>query len=314
MEDTQQVAAEQSQENSAASVTDLLSEKLFGSDEQPTNDAPEEDNAEVEGADAEVQADPQEDNGPQLKQVEFDGKTYELPPEVSDALMRQQDYTRKTQEVAQQRQQLETQQRQFQEAVKFQTDHAQDLQQLNQLASQIAQYDQVNWAEAFANDPAAAGAAQATLNQLERQRNALHGKLTQAQQTFQAQQQAQHRQLLEAGQQELSRSIPGWSQEKAKAINEFGANTYGFTAQELGGITDPRMVKVLHDAYQFQQLKAAKPAVEKRVQALPKPIRPGGNENRVTDHEIQTKKAMSTLKQTGSPSAAREALMLRLKG
>lgn len=314
MDPEQQVAAEQPQGDSADSVTDLLSDKLFGSGEQPEDEAPQEDNAETEGEDAEVAADPEEDNGPQLKQVEFDGKTYELPPEIGDALMRQQDYTRKTQEVAQQRQQLETNHRQFQEAVKFQTDHAQDLQQLNQLASQIAQYDQVNWAEAFASDPAAAGAAQATLSQLERQRSTLHGKLVQAQQTYQAQQQAHRQQALEAGRQELVRSIPGWSQEKASAINEFGAKSYGFTADELGGITDPRMVRVLHDAYQFQQLKAAKPAIQKRVQALPKPVRPGGNEARVTDHEIQTKKAMSRLQQTGSPSAARDALLLRLKG
>jgi hypothetical protein len=46
-------------------------------------------------------------DAPDEVEVEYEGKTYCLPPELRDALLRQADYTRKTQEVAQARKALE---------------------------------------------------------------------------------------------------------------------------------------------------------------------------------------------------------------
>jgi hypothetical protein len=54
-----------------------------------------------------------------------------------------------------------------------------------------------------------------------------------------------------------------------------GANKlYGFTADELNTVYDPRMVRVLKDAAAYQALKAQKPAVTAKVTAAPKlPVR-----------------------------------------
>jgi hypothetical protein len=50
-----------------------------------------------------------------------------------------------------------------------------------------------------------------------------------------------------------------------------GANKlYGFTADELNTVYDPRMVRVLKDAAAYQALKAQKPAVTAKVTAAPK--------------------------------------------
>lgn len=50
-----------------------------------------------------------------------------------------------------------------------------------------------------------------------------------------------------------------------------GANKlYGFTADELGNVYDPRMVRVLKDAAAYQELKAQKSEVTKKVTAAPK--------------------------------------------
>jgi hypothetical protein len=50
-----------------------------------------------------------------------------------------------------------------------------------------------------------------------------------------------------------------------------GANKlYGFTADELGNVYDPRMVRVLKDAAAYRELKAQKPAVTAKVNAAPK--------------------------------------------
>src|SRR5947199_238059 len=49
----------------------------------------------------------QTDEAPEEAEVEYGGKTYTLPAELKDALLRQADYTRKTQEVAQGRKALD---------------------------------------------------------------------------------------------------------------------------------------------------------------------------------------------------------------
>ena len=44
-----------------------------------------------------------DDSTPEELEVEFEGKTYKVSPEIKDALLRQADYTKKTMEVAEQR-------------------------------------------------------------------------------------------------------------------------------------------------------------------------------------------------------------------
>ena len=53
--------------------------------------------------------------------------------------------------------------------------------------------------------------------------------------------------------------------------------SYGFSPEELGGIQDPRVVKVLLDAQKWQALKAKQPEVQSGSQApkLAKPRRQG---------------------------------------
>ena len=57
----------------------------------------------IEGPDGQADAELE----PGLAEVEIDGKTYKLPPELKDGFLRQADYTRKTQELAEQRRRME---------------------------------------------------------------------------------------------------------------------------------------------------------------------------------------------------------------
>ena len=52
---------------------------------------------------------------PELEEVEHEGKKYQIPKPLKGALLMQADYTRKTQEVAEQRRAVEEQQRQYAE-------------------------------------------------------------------------------------------------------------------------------------------------------------------------------------------------------
>ena len=62
------------------------------------------------GDDREVEPEVEGDEAPEFVDVEYDGQLYSVPPILKDALMRNSDYTQKTQDVASQRKDLETQQ------------------------------------------------------------------------------------------------------------------------------------------------------------------------------------------------------------
>ena len=51
----------------------------------------------------------------------------------------------------------------------------------------------------------------------------------------------------------LAREIKGWSPEVAKELVSFGKE-FGYAPEELNSINDPRAVKLLHKAWQFDQL------------------------------------------------------------
>ena len=70
--------------------------------------------------------------------------------------------------------------------------------------------------------------------------------------------------LIEQGRAELARDIRGWSDTLAAALLETGVKQYGFDRAEIEEFTDPRMVKVLHDAHQFHILQGK----QKQAQAV----------------------------------------------
>jgi hypothetical protein len=87
-------------------------------------------------------------------------------------------------------------------------------------------------------------------------------------------QEAQQRQQMTIKQQ-FERTWQELSKEKidkpALAKIYEGVNkTYGFTPEELANVYDHRLVKLFRDATAYQQLKAAKPEVTKKVTDAPK--------------------------------------------
>lgn len=298
----------------ALSVHDALMAKLGNDEHDADEDAPDEGNAESpedeqsEGDGAET---PTEDTG--LHEVEYDGKTYKLPPELKDAFLRQQDYTRKTQEVAEARKAADAQ-RQTYEALGQTSQEEMDLRIKQQmLGEQLKIYDTALTDELLQTDPI-------QYMRLDKQRRDLQQTgfgLSQALQ--QAQAKAQHlrgeafRKLLTDGAAQLKKSIPDWSEDKAKALREYATAQAGYAPDEINQLTDHRFVVLLNKAAELDALKASKPAVTKRVEALPKVAKPGAAP-RVTDREIQQKKALSALKQNPNKRGAlADYLALRLK-
>jgi hypothetical protein len=244
---------------------------------------------------------------PDLYKVIIDGEEVEVSlDELQKGYSRQSDYTRKTQQLAQQRKEAEA----------LQQDYAQRVQQLNQFAQNLQQQpdipepqwtaDPQAWERLRHEDPVQFVLEKdaARDRQLARQERAQQMQYLQSeQQTLQQQQFAQH---LDTQRQQLNDLIPAWSdKETAKAekaeLRKWASDAYGLTEQDLSQAYDARLVKILYDAWSAnkttsqakQQLK--KPQ-ESTVKTAPKL---GRNFTPTDEGASRLKKSMQRLQKSG---------------
>jgi hypothetical protein len=218
------------------------------------------------------------------------GEKFEVPvAEMKLGYMREQDYRHKTQTFAQEREQtVQHIQQQYQAAETF----AADLGQLHAVNAQIAALEQAIPTIDRQGDPLGYMDVMNHLQQLRENRAGITGRVQQVQQQQQTQQQQQFQQAQQRMVQELQTSIPGFNQELVGKMNAT-AQGYGFTQEELSRITDPRFVRLVHDAMQHKTLQAKAPAAVNKVKTAPvKPAKQSSTPTS-TDLEIQVKKFKS---------------------
>ena len=219
------------------------------------------------------------------------GEAIEAPlAELKSGYLRQQDYTHKTQALAEERKQAETAvAQQFQQAQQLTRDHA----KLMQLQEDLGAYQKADWNALYAQDPTEAGRLQAQWRQAEAQARELAGGIQSASQQLQQTQAQRVQQATQEAMQALQREIPGFGAETIKAARET-ALAHGFSEAELAGITDARTFKVLHEAAQWRALQAKKPAVQNKVAAAPpKATKPGSATQPSTRKEAAFKQMQS---------------------
>ena len=219
------------------------------------------------------------------------GEAIEAPlAELKSGYLRQQDYTHKTQALAEERKQAETAvAQQFQQAQQLTRDQA----KLMQLREDLSAYQKADWNALYEQNPVEAGRLQAQWRQTEAQaRELAAGLQSAAQQSSQAQAQ-RLQQATQQAMEALQREIPGFGAETIKAARET-ALAHGFSEAELAGITDARTFKVLHEAAQWRALQAKKPAVQNKVAAAPpKATKPGSATQPSTRKEAAFKQMQS---------------------
>lgn len=193
------------------------------------------------------------------EEVEFEGVKYKVPAPLKDALLRQADYTKKTQELAEERKAIKAEREAVQQASAEEMSARANLTLIDQ---QIAQFHKVDWNAYNDQDPFEAQKAfqQFTLLKDARSQTANYISHVQQERTLKEQQETAKR--LEEGAAELKRDIKDWSPATAAKLMDFAQTTYKFSQEDLDGIDDPRLIKVLHAAHQWEehQAKAKKAA------------------------------------------------------
>ncbi len=186
----------------------------------------------------------------ELEEIERNGRRAKIPAWLKPELMMQADYTRKTQELADARRAFEAQRDTIQQASAAELSaHA----NLTMIDRQIGQYSKVDWNAWYESDAPAAQKAFAQFQLLKDARAQTLGYLGSARQERTIREQQESARRLEEGVAELARDIKDWSPTTAAKLLDFGQQQYGFSREDLDGIDDPRLVKVLHAAFQWEE-------------------------------------------------------------
>lgn len=220
---------------------------------------------ETEAEDAELEESTAE---PDEEEVEFEGEKYKLPAKLKDALLRQSDYTRKTQEVAEIRRQAEAEKQQIAQEREFIQHNLKDVTTVTALDQQIAQYQGINWDELTESDPVQAMKLERQLRNLQAQREQAASAVTQRQAEFMQRQQQEAARQLQDGQRVLQREIPGWNESLAKELVDYGLKR-GYAPEVLQNVRNPQFVIDLYNSYQFTKLREKATQKPKVVQEKP---------------------------------------------
>ena len=240
-------------------------------EEEVEDDAEQEESDETEEDSDEEQTEAVSDT----ETVEFEGKEYNVPQELKDALLRNKDYTIKTQEVAEQRKELDADRDRFQEALQLQTAHTQTYTELGVIDQQLAQFNEIDWEQWRQTDPNATQQAQIQLNQLREQRTQTVDKLNSLQTETQQKHQAETARVVEQNRAKVERSVPNWNQDTEKAVFDYGIKR-GLTENQLANTNyDPVLIGILNDARLFDELKQKQNVkkVKKKTEPVPQATR-----------------------------------------
>ncbi len=221
----------------------------------------------------EIEADPDNPDAPieDTEEVEYEGKKYVVNKEIKDALLRQADYTRKTQGVAETVKQLEAEKGSFAQQQKALEEHIVGVGKLMSIDERLAQYEKVDWKAWSGLNPQEAQSAWFEKEQLRQNRDQLAGQLHQEWQTkTEAQQRATAKQMAE-GQAVLAKEIPNWSPQLANELAQYG-KSQGLSDNRVAGIVEPAEVKILHKARMYDQLVAKQRAASGKPAVVAQPV------------------------------------------
>lgn len=269
--------------------------------------APEEELQDSDGEQSdEVEAEEEEDKPPSFT-VKVDGKNVEVTlEELQKGYSREADYTRKTQQVSEERRAFQA------EAELVRTERQQYSQLLGSLQAQLQQNaaPQIDLDRLYNEDPI----EWVRQKELARDAEKVHAAIQSEQQRLshiQAQEQYQSMQAHLAQQQDaMLKAIPEWANpDKAKAektlLIEWGQKL-GFSSDELKNIFDHRAVVALRKAALYDQMMTKRSNIKPAVNNGPKPAKPGAAGR--MDNTTDARRSQQRLAKTGRVNDAASAI------
>jgi len=279
---------------------------------QPAQDEAEAEEQPSAETDAEAEPEPAEKAPAEVEVALPDGTTTKVKlDELKNGYLRQSDYTRKTQALAEKERGFEAHAQQAAQAIK---------QRLDMLGAEldrlIPSEKSIDWDGLHKTDPAEYVRLKEYFRDLKDQRQAV--AQDQQRMLFQQQQRAAQEtaETLKRESEALAKVLPVFADPKKGDAAKAELRSYligqGYTAEQIAGLTDHRSVQIAWKAAQYDKLQASKPKIDKRVVGLPKVQKPGaavdGNHvsrQQITAHETK-------LRKTGRVEDAAALILARL--
>jgi len=262
---------------------------LAGDDPTPVEDSEAQAESEIPVEDTEIEEevpvdeeeDSEETESPEPEEVpvytvKVDGQEIEVPlDELLKGYSRMQDYTRKTQKLAEERNAV------IAEAEQARTEREKYTTVLTALQQQIQASVQAepDWDKLRAEDPIEFGIRWAEHQRRQQQMAALQAEQQRMAEIQQYERARTIQSVLEKEQQALLEALPDWADpQKAKAekeaLFEFGRNV-GFTDQELNNVTDHRTVLTLRKAMLYDKLMSKRADIKPAAKVATPVLKPG---------------------------------------
>jgi len=239
------------------------------------------------------------DEKPRYK-VKASGEEVEVTlDDLIKGYQREADYTKKTQTLAEQRKQVESERAVIEQA-KQERDQYQ--QRLVAIENALRQAPQENLEALKETDPIGYAVKVAEQTQRDKQLQVISAERQRIAHQQQAEQSQHLSQFLAVEANKLAEAIPEYADEQKsvqvkKDIRDY-AKKIGWSDEELASVYDSRAVLTLYRAMQYEKLMSNKAGVTKKVAEAPKMLKAGVSRNTDPNSE-QTKKAQAQLRKTG---------------
>lgn len=235
--------------------------------------------------------------------IEWDGQSYRIPTTLKEAVMRTEDYTKKTQELAEQRRAVE-QVKSLAESHGMETAFRQSIsaeqQDIGIIDAYLKNVSSIDWASMSTEQMMR---QRIEIDQVKERREALAQAINEKRGQFNSQMQARINELRGKAREIASKSIQGFGEDTEKTMRDF-AKSEGLADSEIDNVLlDPRSFKIIYKAMQFDKVRAGTAkAGEQARQADKGALRPGVAGQRMpaeTARKLDYGKAMKAANTSG---------------
>lgn len=222
----------------------------------------------------EIDTDPPE---PEDAELEYEGKKFKVPKELEgelkNALLRHGDYTRKTQDVAQERESLKAERTIHQHQVQTHQALIGEIAQITAVDQRLQYLQSINLQALSAQEPLQAQNLLIELNQLQAQRGQLVSSATQKQQQLQSIRQHEIATQTDKARAFLMREFKDWSPEKDRAMEAYTSKA-GIDSQAMGEFLrhNPQIARVIDDGMKYRRDLERRAATKPKAEPPPKPV------------------------------------------
>lgn len=237
--------------------------------------------------------------------LDWEGQTLKVPKGLKEAVMRNEDYTKKTQELAEHRRSVD-QMRELAQTKQMESAFVESIgpeqQEISVIDAYLQQAGKLDWSQMTAEQMMR---QRMELDTIKERRASLAESINGKRTKFTSEIQAKLTELRGKSRELASKSIQGFTEETEKALREY-AKTEGLTDSELDNVLlDPRSYKIVYKAMQFDKVKAGTGKAQQAAQRADRVLKPGAAGERMPATTAQKLNFDKAMKAAGDSSAAK---------